>query len=266
MIRDMAPILMGLLLGYAFHRTYGVRSVELARRHVLQGGFSIMSTHTLYRLNGGTLIAGSLLLLLASVIGAILFPGHSSTPTQVLGSTWPLVILMTLLGSLLFVISLPGMYLRQAGRAGIIGLIGFTLLFFDFLLQGAVFSSVQVVILPFLAQKAPQLMGGNSLPFSAFLILIVSGLMQIIGGILLGIATMRARVFPRWTGVLLLVSGIAFLLTIPPLPSPIGDSIEVVSFVTLAAAFIGCGYQLMAEKYETREAEVRSVAQVGAIR
>lgn len=225
-----------------------------------------MSSRTLYRLSGGTLIAGSLLILLASIVGAILFPGHSSTPAQILGSSWPLVIMMTLIGSLLFVIGLPGMYLRQAGRAGVMGLIGFILLFFDFLLQGAVFSSVQIVVLPLLAQKLPQLLGENGLPFSAFLILIISGLMQIIGGILLGIATMRAHVFPRWTGVLLLVSGIAFLLTIPPLPSPIGDIIEVVSFVALAAAFMGCGYQLLAGKHETVEVEVRPVAQVGAIR
>jgi hypothetical protein len=225
-----------------------------------------MSSRTLYRLSGGTLIAGSLLILLGSVVGAILFPGHSSTPAQVLGSSWPLVILVTLIGSLPFVIGLPGMYLRQAERAGVLGLIGFILLFFDILLQGAVFSSVQIVVLPLLAQKAPQILTGGGLPFSAFLILLVSGLMQIIGAILLGIATMRASVFPRWTGVLLLISGIAFLLTIPPLPFLIGDIIEVISFVTLAGAFMGCGYQLIAEKHEMAEVEARPVAQVGAIR
>lgn len=213
-----------------------------------------MSSRTLYRLSGGTLIAGSLLILLGSIVGAILFPGHSSTPAQVLGSSWPLVMLMTLIGSLLFVIGLPGMYLRQAERAGALGLIGFILIFFDLLLQGAVFSSVQIVVLPLLAQKAPQLLGGNGLPFSAFLILLVSGLMQIIGGILLGIATMRAHVFPRWTGVLLLASGIAFLLTIPPLPSPIGDSIEVISFAALAGALIGCGSTLLTGERATGEA------------
>src|SRR2546426_2474047 len=158
-----------------------------------------MSSRTLYRLSGGTLIAGSLLILIGSVVGAILFPGHSSTPQQVLSLLWILVTLITLIGSLLFVIGLPGMYLRQARRAGVLGLVGFILLFFAILLQGTAFSSVQVVVLPFLAQKAPQFLGGNILPISAFLLLIVSGLMQLIGAILLGIATMRAHVFPRWT-------------------------------------------------------------------
>ena len=224
-----------------------------------------MSSRMLYRLSGGTLIVGSLLIALASIVGAILFPGHSSRPAQVLGSSWPLVILMTLIGSLLFVISLPGMYLRQAGRAGALGHVGFVLLFLGSLLGGAAFSSVQIIVLPWIAQKAPQILTGNGMPVSAFLLLVISGLMQMIGAILLGIATMRAHVFPRWTGVLLLVSGIAYLLTIPPLPSPIGGIIEVVSFITLAGAFIRCGYQLITGGQETAEAEARPVAQVGAI-
>lgn len=220
-----------------------------------------MSSRTLYRLSGGTLIAGSLLILFASIVEAILFPGHSSTPAQVLSASWPLVILMTLIGSLLFVIGLPGMYLRQAGRAGVLGLVGFILLFFAILLEGAAFSSVQIVVLPLLAQKAPQLLGGNSLPLSGFLLLLISGLMQVIGAILLGIATMRACVFPRWTGVLLLISGIAFLLMIPPLPSPLSDLIEVASFITLALACSGCGYLLMTRQDETVEAVARPAAE-----
>jgi hypothetical protein len=212
-----------------------------------------MSSRTLYRLSGGTLIVSSLLILISSIVGAILFPGHSSTPAQVMSAPWVLVLMITLISSLLFVIGLPGMYLRQAGRAGALGLVGFILLFFAILLQGTAFTSVQVVVLPFLAQKAPQLLGGNSLPISAFLLLLISGLMQMIGAILLGIATMRAHVFPRWTGILLLASGIIFLLTIPSLPSPLGDIIEVASFITLAGAFIGCGYTLIAGEREIVE-------------
>ena len=213
-----------------------------------------MSSRTLYRLSGGTLIVGSFLILLASIGGALLFPGHSSTPAQVLGAWWPLIILTTLIGSLLFVIGLPGMYLRQARGAGVLGLIGFILLFFAILLEGTAFSSVQIVVLPLLAQKAPQLLGGNSMPLSAFLLLLLSGLMYIIGTILLGIATLRARVFPRWTGVLLLISGIAFLLDIAPFPSPLSDILEVAAFITLALACSGCGYLLMGLSHEATEA------------
>ena len=207
-----------------------------------------MSSRSLYRLSGGTLIVGSLCILIGTIMGAVLFPGHSSTQEQVLSFPWLFMTLIILVGALLFAIGLPGMYLRQAGRAGVLGLVGFILLFLAMLLQGTAFSAVQIVVLPFLAQKAPQLMGGNSLPISAFLLLIISGLMQIVGDILLGIATMRARVFPRWMGILLLISGIAFLLTLPPLPSPISDLIETASFVAFAIVFLWCGYLLIASE------------------
>ena len=212
-----------------------------------------MSSRTLYRLSGGTLIAASLLILISSIVGAILFPGHSSTPQQVLSLPWLLLTLITLIGSLLFVIGLPGMYLRQAERAGSLGIIGFILLFFAILLQGATFSTVQVIILPFLAQKAPQFMGGNSLPAGAFLLLLVSGLMQIIGAILLGIATMRAHVFPRWTGILLIVAGVGLLLTLPPLPEIASSILETISFIAFSLAFIGCGYALVTRDTATVE-------------
>jgi hypothetical protein len=222
-----------------------------------------MSSRTLYRLSGGTLIAGSLLMLISSVLSAILYPGHIETPQQLVSSTWSLVILLNIIGSLLFVIGLPGMYLRQAGRAGVLGLVGFILFFFSILLQGVTFSTAQVVILPFLAQKAPQLMGAGSGPRGVFLLLIISGFMQMIGAILLGIATMRARVFPRLAGVFLLVSGVAFLLTIGPF---LNDLLELVSFIALAAAFVWCGSQLLAREHEAAEAVAPSAAEAGVSR
>ena len=221
-----------------------------------------MSSTTLYRLSGGALIAGSLLILINTILGSVLFPGHSSTPQQVVSTMWLLVTLMAIIGSLLFVIGLPGMYLRQARRTGTLGLVGFILLFFGILLQEAVFSTVQVIILPFLAQKAPQLTGADSQPFSAFLLLIVSGLMYIIGAILLGIATMRAHVFPRWTGILIVVSGIALLLTLPPLPDVLSNILEAIAFIALSAAFLWCGSILTAQKREAVEVSPFATADI----
>jgi hypothetical protein len=212
-----------------------------------------MSSRTLYRLSGGTLIASSLLILVSSILNAVLFPGHNATPQQELSLPWLLTTWMILIGSLLFVIGLPGMYLRQAGRAGVLGLVGFILLFFSILLQGAAFSTLQVIVLPFLAQAAPKLIAGNSGPIGVFLLLLVTGLMEIVGTILLGIATMRAHVFPRWAGVLLIVAGIALLLTIPPLPVILSTIIETISFFALAVAFLWCGYMLISGEQGTVE-------------
>ena len=201
-----------------------------------------MSTRLLYRLSGGTLIAASLLIIVGSILSNILFSGgRNTTPQQYMSLPWLLVGLVSLIGSMLFVIGLPGMYLRQAGRAGVLGLVGFILVFFDFLLQGT-FSTLQVTVLPLLAQVASKLLEGETLPGSMFLLLLVFSLLDVIGAILFGIATIRAQVFPRWTGVLLIIVGIgAGLLFAFP-----GAIIEIVYSIAFSAVFMWCGYELIA--------------------
>jgi hypothetical protein len=201
-----------------------------------------MSSRTLYRLSGGTLIVGSLLIIVNSILSNVLFSGgRNTTPQQYMSLPWLLVSLVSLIGSLLFVIGLPGMYLRQAGRAGVLGLVGFILVFFGELLFGA-FSTLQVIVFPLLAQVTPKLLEGETLPGGMFLLLLVFSLLDTIGAILLGIATMRAHVFPRWTGVLLIIAGIGMgLLFVFP-----GAIIETVSSIAFSAAFLWCGYTLIA--------------------
>lgn len=220
-----------------------------------------MSSRTLYRLSGGTLIAGSLLVLISSIASNILYPGHNTTASQYLSLPWLLVTLVIIIGSLLFVIGLPGVYLRQAARAGTLGIIGFILLFLGILLEGATFSTIQITVLPWLAQVDPKLLEGH-LPVGVFLVLIVSGLMHIIGAILLGIVTIRTRVFPRWTGVFLIVAGIALLLTLPPLPNILDALIETISFIAFSLAFLMCGYTLIAKEPGTVEAASSSTVGV----
>jgi hypothetical protein len=224
-----------------------------------------MSARALYRLSGGALIIGSVLILISSVLNAVLFPGHETSRQQLLGLPWLLVTLITLSGSLLFVIGLPGMYLRAAGRAGVLGLVGFILLFFALLLQGAAFSTMQLVVLPWLAQQAPQLIGGDSAPPALLLLLISSGLMQIVGAVLLGVAAMRAQVFPRWAGGLLIASGIALLLTLP-LAEGVNTILEPIAFTLFALAFLRCGYTLMTGSNDVVEAAPRAIAEVQASR
>ena len=221
-----------------------------------------MTSRTLYRLSGGTLIVGSLLLSIGTVLTSTLY--GNATPQQILSLSWLLVGLMIFIGSLLFVIGLPGMYLRQAGRAGVLGLVGFILLFFAMLLAGVVFIGVQVIVFPFLAQKAPQFIGPTNIPSGAVLLLLISGLMLSIGPVVLGIATMRARVFPRLAGVLLIVSGVASLVAM--LPGILGTILEVISAITLAVACVWCGSRLLTRQDETVEAVARPPAEAGMSR
>lgn len=227
-----------------------------------------MTSRTLYRLSGATLIIGSLLILVYSIMDSLLFPGHGSTPSQVLSPPWALMMLAFLLGSLLAGIGLPAIYLRQSGQAGVMGFVGFILLWISFVL-GVALSSMQIVVLPLLAQTAPNLLVGHevALGTSGFLFVLVSSLMQLIGIILLGIATMRAAVFPRLAGILLIISGVLFLpLFLIENTPPVSDILEVASFAVQALAFVWCGYFLMSREYATQQAAPSATAQVPASR
>ncbi|HCJ35422.1 MAG TPA: hypothetical protein DHV65_14155, partial [Ktedonobacter sp.] len=146
----------------------------------------------------------------------------------------------------------PGLYLRQARRAGRLGFVGFVLLSLGVLLGGVAFATVQVTIFPYLAQSAPKLLPSNGVgPDIGFLLWILGPVLLLaVGSILLGIGTMRAHVFPRWAGILLIVAGVLFLLSLPHIPSPIGDVIGLASNVVFLVAFAWFGYALVAQGKE----------------
>jgi hypothetical protein len=225
-----------------------------------------MSSRTLYRLSGGTLIAASLLDIVNSILSHVLFSGPNTTPQQYMSLPWLLVTLVIVISLPLFAIGLPGMYLRQAGRAGVLGLVGFILVFFDFLLAGAFFT-LQVTVFPLLAQVAPKLLEGEFLPGGMFLLLLVFSLLDMIGAIVLGIATIRAHVFPRLAGVLLIMAGIGMglLFVFPPL-TLIPAIIETVSSIAFDAAFLWCGYVLIAGGRGTVEAAPFPMTEAQTIR
>lgn len=215
-----------------------------------------MSSRTLYRLSGIVLLVGGLLGVIGSILDTALYPGHNSSAQQILSTPFTIDSSLFLAWALLLALGLPGLYLRQATRAGALGFAGFVLLSLSVLLGGVAFATIQATIFPFLAQSLPKTFGpGGQPPVAVFLLVIIGpSLLLAIGAILLGIATMRAHVFSRWTGILLLVSGVVFVLTIPPLPSPLGDIISLAGDVIFFVALAWCGYILMVPQSATAEA------------
>jgi hypothetical protein len=155
---------------------------------------------------------------------------------------WPLLLAM----------GLPGLYLRQAARVGVLGFIGFVLLSLGVLLAGVGFATVQLTIYPYLAQSAPKLLpSGGTGPLAGILLWwIVPGLLLMAGNILFGIATVRSRVFPRWTGILLIVSAVVSIMGILPLSSSFDNIMNLVSNVVSFVALAGFGSTLVAQGKE----------------
>jgi hypothetical protein len=159
-----------------------------------------MSSTTSYRLSGVALLIGGIL----TAVGYSLPPYLSDHDPSALTSPWVLISsLITLFGALIVLLGLPGIYTRQAGRAGILGLLGFLSIWYITLLSGVIQSFISVTIVPELAANpATRLLAATPPPaFGPFFL--VALLAQTLGILLLAIATLRARVFPRWIARLL---------------------------------------------------------------
>ena len=143
----------------------------------------------------------------------------------------PGVSLLMLVSSILLLLSLPAMYARQANAAGWLGLFGY------FLLQAGILILVVLAATPLLYPSLKPIPGEN-------LVVFLLGIALTIGLLLTGIATIRADVFPRWAGILLLAAMAGFFFDffvaefLPPVAGQIGSAIFGV-LLALALAWYG---------------------------
>jgi predicted membrane channel-forming protein YqfA (hemolysin III family) len=179
-----------------------------------------------YRWSGIFLIAGAALLGIAIVIISL-----RPVMDQPLS---PSVSLLLLLASMLLLLSLPAMYARQANAAGWLGLTGHALL------QSGIVFLVMISATPILYPSFNGAPGENVVAF-------VLGIALTLGLLLTGIATIRADVFPRWAGILLLLAmaGFFFDFFVAEFLPPIAGQIGSAAFgVVLALAFAWIGIDL----------------------
>jgi len=88
-----------------------------------------MSSATLYRWSGIVLLLGALLGVIVSILDSVLYPGSNETAQQVLSPPFTIDASLFLVWALLLAMGLPGLYLRQATRTGVLGFVGFVLIF-----------------------------------------------------------------------------------------------------------------------------------------
>jgi hypothetical protein len=114
---------------------------------------------------------------------------------------------LRLLGIVLLLWALIGIYERQSRAAGTFGLWAFVVAFFGTALSAGN-TWAEVFIWPTLAQVAPNMLSGQATEASSYLSagLTLSFPLFGIGLILFGVATLRAGIYPRWAPVLLIIS------------------------------------------------------------
>lgn len=196
-----------------------------------------MSSSTVFRVSGVILIVGAFLL----IVGTLFHPDDPLSPLYVPAST------LNFIGTMLALVSLPGVYARLHKRIGIVGLIGFALIFFSGLMYGIGGGILAMAVDPYLAQHAPALLSKGNGPAIFAVYFPVAGIMQTLGAILFGITTLRAGALlgtTRWAGVLLMVGGIVDFIGNFSRANIVGNIGSALYF----AAFIWFGYFLVTEQ------------------
>ena len=134
-----------------------------------------MTTVQLYRLSGLALLVGAVLATIQSVLSGVLFPDTNNAAA----ATNPLNILLGvvgLVGAILVLLGLPGMYTRSAREGGSLWLIGVVLIAITAMLFGIFFGLMGVLVFPVLATRAPDLNGPSSSGLLSTILNIISSL------------------------------------------------------------------------------------------
>lgn len=195
---------------------------------------------------------------LAAVVAGIIFAGIQpihppDVVASVTTSAWAIITSLKTVMCLLFLVGITGLYARQVDKAGWLGLAGFLILGFGWAVQMA-FVFAEAYILPVLATDAPKFVDGllgisyglasavNLGALPALYNLLVS-VPYLLGGLLFGIATLRAGILPRWpAGLLAVVSAVTPAAILLP------HHIQRLVGMPVGIAFAWLGFALWSER------------------
>ncbi|MEP7239854.1 MAG: hypothetical protein ABI697_03105 [Devosia sp.] len=208
-----------------------------------------ITSQNLMRWSGtAVMIAG----LTYALVGALHPPNALSS---VITPAWMMVHVLAMATSIFGLLGLAGLYARQAEKTGWLGLAGYILLSLWLALVLG-FTFVEVFILPPLTTVAPAFVESwlgmfNGTPSTIDLATLptvwtITGPLYILGGVLFGIATFRARILSRWAGILLAV-GTAMGPVAAFLPLDLQPKVAL----PVGIALLWLGYVLWSERRST---------------
>jgi hypothetical protein len=197
---------------------------------------------------------------LSAVVAGVLFVVIQTIhPPDVLSSVttgrWAIVHYLGVAMGFLGLLGIAGLYARQVEEAGWLGLAGY-LLFSLFYALTVAFQFAEAFISPLLATEAPEFVKGflgmvtgapsevnlGALPAINSLTGFVG---YVLGGLLFGLATLRAGILPRWAGGLLAFAAVSVLAA--PL---LGHPLDRIFAVPMGLSLAWLGYALWSERRE----------------
>lgn len=215
-----------------------------------------MNASALFRMSGLSIAA-------AGILFIIIQPLH---PSDVLSSVttdrWAIVHYLGVAMCLFALFGVAGLYVRQATSAGWLGLSGYVL-FSLFWALSLAFQFIEAFISPVLATRSPEYVEGIlGIPSGELTgtdvgylpeVFAVTGGLYAVGGLLLGIATFRAGVLPRWAGAAL-GAGAVLPIVLASLPHPLDRTFAV----PMGLALAWLGYTLWTDRRDSVAASVAS--------
>jgi hypothetical protein len=175
-----------------------------------------MTSSRLFRMSGSALVLAAALFAVAEVISFYIFANQGEAyDLGEIAQTGAFFIqsLLTLLAGTLLLGGMVGLYVRQSEAAGKLGFIGFLLAFFGTALVVGDFYT-NTFVTPLVARAAPAFLDN---PLSGFLQVWLPFDFVVLGlsWLLLVVATLRARVYPRGASWSLTVGALLALIPFP---------------------------------------------------
>ncbi|HEY7347649.1 MAG TPA: hypothetical protein VH599_04970 [Ktedonobacterales bacterium] len=210
-----------------------------------------MTARTLLCWSGLTAIVAGVLEALFAVLDFLLFPPSQpfiqpsslSFSQQAATNTWVIEQVVNWVAKVFLLWALVGLYSRQAKETGVLGFIAFLLSFVGITL---VFGTIwgYFLLAPGFAKVAPAFLDAGGTQFSllpGLVGLILPFALALLGFLLFGVASLRAKVFPRWAAVLFILFPPLFVVKgFIPLPS--------IADIAFGAGLVWMGYTLWAEQ------------------
>lgn len=179
------------------------------------------------RLAGWALITGTIVAAMAYLAAGTLIHGHGDA--RYTSSLWTPLNGIAVAGNILIVLGLPVILAGQGKRAARLTLAGYLGLFAALVMLNVSEGCIEAFVKPYLARNG----GVPANPPTGWAVFEDIALVCLVVGLIcLGIAVIRARVFPRWVGALLIASPLVAFLG---LPGPLAELSDYLAFIALAA-------------------------------
>ena len=190
-------------------------------------------------------IAYSALLIITGILFYLLFPvteisiNYSRLVTQ---PGWVPINIITMIATVFGVIGLFGMYIKQVNKSRLLTSVGFIISLFGLVMKASA-TSWEFTIWPAILHENPEnVLLTESLIYKNINILSFYGvftLFFIVGYLVFGIGSIKAKIFPKWASILLIIGGPAYaiLLSIPPF--------GLLGMVLYCAGILGFGLSLL---------------------